>query len=269
MRFPIIRITLFEIAICVFVLSAGSEWQNSADATCIRVPKSSPRLNVILPRGVQRGGEYTLKFSGARLETAEEIFLYDTGISVTSIEPIDANNINVKVKVDADCRLGEHVVQVRTRHGISDFRSIYIGALPDVSEQEPNNLIEEAQRISLDVTVNGTVTREDIDYFCISGKKGQRLSVEVEAIRLGYMFDPAIALLDENRFEVAVSDDTPLTKQDSYFSVRLPADGDYFITVRETSFRGDGNSRYRLHVGQFPRPKAVFPPAASRANRSS
>ncbi len=220
---------------------------------------STPRLNSITPRGVKAGGEYTLKFSGARLKQADEVFFYDTGITVVGIEPIDNNNINVKVKVDEDCRVGEHVAQVRTKNGISDYRSVFVGRLPELAEAEPNNDIEKAQAIGKNLTVTGIVTNEDIDYFRIEGKKGERISVEVEAIRLGFLFDPAIALLDKNRFEIAVSDDTPLTKQDSYFSVLLPEDGEYFITIRESSFVGNGQSHYRMHVGNFPRPAAVYP----------
>jgi hypothetical protein len=227
--------------------------------TVITAPKSSPRLNLITPRGIRIGEEHTLKFAGARLKDAEEVFFYDTGITVVSIEPIDANNINVKVKVAADCRVGEHVAQVRTKNGISDYRSVFVGRLPEVAEAEPNNDLTAAQNIDLNVTVTGIVNTEDIDYFRIEGKKGERISVEVEALRLGYLFDPAIALLDKNRFEIAVSDDTPLTKQDSFFSVILPEDGQYFITIRESSFVGNDLSHYRMHVGNFPRPAAVYP----------
>ncbi len=243
----------------IFTTSGCADAAIAMPGTLIASAPSSPRLNLILPRGVKRDGEYTLKFSGARLKSAEEIFLYDSGVTVLGIEPIDGNNINVKIKVAADCRIGEHVAQVRTRDGISDFRSFFVGVLPEVAEAEPNNSMGEAQAIELNVTVTGVVTNEDIDYFRIEGKKGQRISVEVEAIRLGFMFDPAIALLDKNRFEVAVSDDTPLTKQDGFFSVLLPEDGEYFVTIRETSFVGNANCRYRLHVGNFPRPVAVYP----------
>ncbi len=230
---------------------------------------STPRLNSITPRGVKLDGEYTLKFSGERLNDAEEIFFYDSGITVVSIEPIDANNINVKVNVAADCRVGEHVAQVRTRNGISDYRSVFVGRLPEVAETEPNNELSESQKIDMNVTVTGIVDNEDIDYFCIEGKKGDRVSVEVEAIRLGFLFDPAIALLDKNRFEIAVSDDTPLTKQDSFFSVLLPEDGEYFITIRESSFVGNGNSQYRLHVGNFPRPAAVYPAGGKPGDKTT
>ena len=219
----------------------------------------SPRLTRILPRGVKAGGEYTLKFLGNRLETAEEIFFYDQGVTVLSIEPINKNSINVKVKVDENCRIGEHVAQIRTKKGISDYRSFFVGRLDQVAEAEPNNELTQAQKIPMNVTVTGVVTLEDIDYFRIEGKKGERVSCEIQALRMGFMFDPAIALLDKDRFEVAVSDDTPLTKQDGCFSVLLPEDGEYFITVRDAAFLGNPQSHYRLHVGNFPRPAAVYP----------
>ncbi len=220
---------------------------------------SSPTLSIITPRGVQRGGEHTLKFTGARLNDAEEIFLYDSGVEVTGIEAIDANNINVSIKVAPDCRLGEHVAQVRTKTGISDYRSFYVGALKDVTEKESNNTIETAEKIEQNVTINGVVTNEDVDYFLVSATKDQRLSVEIEAVRLGAMFDPFIAVLNKDRFEIAVSDDTPQFKQDGFVSVKIPEDGDYLVMVRETSYGGNPNCRYRLHVGNFPRPAVAYP----------
>ncbi|MEM9943439.1 MAG: PPC domain-containing protein, partial [Planctomycetota bacterium] len=54
-------------------------------------------------------------------------------------------------------------------------------------------------------------------------------------------------------------DDSPLTKQDSYFTVILPKDGTYYVTIRESSFRGNQASHYRMHIGNFPRPAAVYP----------
>jgi hypothetical protein len=94
-------------------------------------------------------------------------------------------------------------------------------------------------------------------------RKGQRLSVEVEAMRLGrVMFDPYIAILDADRFEIAVSDDSPLLKRDCAASVMIPEDGPYTILIRESSYQGDPASQYRMHVGTFPRPRAIYPPAA-------
>ena len=73
------------------------------------------------------------------------------------------------------------------------------------------------------------------------------------------MFDAFIALLDKDRFELAVSDDTPQLKQDGFLSIVAPADGPYYVMVRESSYGGNGNCRYRIHVGDFGRPAAVYP----------
>ncbi|HRX83187.1 MAG TPA: PPC domain-containing protein, partial [Pirellulaceae bacterium] len=109
-------------------------------------------------------------------------------------------------------------------------------------------------------TVQGVVQGEDVDYYVVEAKKGQRISAEVEGMRLGItMFDPYVAILDEKRFELSASDDTPLLGQDCAASVVAPEDGKYFIEVRESAYGGNGNCLYRLHVGSFPRPLAVYP----------
>ncbi len=229
------------------------------DSSCF-ASGSTPRLNLITPRGVQRGHEHWLRFSGERLDKAEQVFLYDEGIAILEVKSIDPQNVDVKIRVDEQCRIGEHIAQIRTAQGISDFRSFFVGVLPDVQEAEPNNTPENAQAVELDCTINGTIKNEDVDWFRLECRQGQRLSVEIEAIRLGFMFDSFISVLDENNFEIAVSDDSSFGKQDGVISLKIPRDGTYYVAVRESSYGGNNNARYRLHVGQFPRPTVVFPP---------
>jgi hypothetical protein len=225
-----------------------------------RVEAASPTLSYILPPGVQRGQEDVLTFTGARLNDVEEVLLYGEGVTVKKIEPVDAQNVKVTVDVAADCRLGEQLVQLRTKSGISDYRSFFVGALPAIDEKEPNSSFDEPQPIEPNVTVAGVLQNEDADYYRIRATKGQRLSVEVQGIRLGQaFFDPFLAILDKNRFEIASVDDTVLAKQDCFLSVVVPEDGEYTILVRETSYRGADNCRYRLHLGNFPRPTVAYP----------
>src|SRR5258708_14724471 len=221
----------------------------------------SPALGSVKPRGVQRGTEATLLFNGARLCDGKESHLYYRGVAVTKLEVANDNQIKVSVKVAPDCRLGEHVARVRSASGISELLSFYIGALPEVSEKEPNNEIATAQKIPLNVTINGIVDAEDVDYFAFEAKKGQRVTAEIEAMRLGTtLFDPYIAILDAKRFELAACDDSPLLGQDAVVSTIIPADGTYFVMVRESAYGGNGACHYRLHVGPFPPPLGGLPP---------
>ena len=221
---------------------------------------SSPQLTVIVPRGVQRGTEAVLTFTGARLKDAEEIFFYEPGFEVKKIKPVNANSFKATIKIAPDCQLGEHTAQVRCKSGISEYRTFFVGALPAVAEKEPNSLFTEPQAIPLNVTVQGVIQNEDVDYFVVDAKKGDRLSLEIEGMRFGQtLFDPYIAVLDSKRFELKAVDDSPLVRQDAICSVIIPEDGKYTIEVRDSAYGGNGNCRYRVHVGHFPRPSAVFP----------
>lgn len=219
---------------------------------------ASPRLSIISPRGFQRGTETVMQFSGSQLGDGQQILFYSPGFEVVKVETIDANNCKATVKVAPDCRLGEHVAQVRTKTGVSDYRTFYVGALPHLDEKEPNSLFDQPQPITLNQTVIGTIGGEDVDYFVVEAKKGQRICAEVEALRLGSaLFDPYVAILNEKRFELSAADDTPLVGQDSIASIVAPEDGKYIVQIRETAYGGGSN--YRLHVGTFPRPLAVYP----------
>lgn len=222
---------------------------------------ANPTLKNILPRGVQRGGDRELTFQGDRLGDAEEIFLYSgDGLVVKSLTPVDAGSFKAVIHVPDSCPLGEQLAQVRTKSGISEFRTFLVGALPCIDETEPNNAADKAQAIPLGTTVHGIVTNEDIDCFAVELQKGQRLAVEVEGMRLGSaMFDGRVSILDEQQAELADADDVPATQQDPILSLVAPETGRYFVQLRESSYGGSDISRYRMHIGSFPRPTAVYP----------
>jgi hypothetical protein len=229
--------------------------------SAISLRAASPELNIILPRGGQRGTEVVLNLQGARLADAKELVLYQPGLQVEKLEVVNPGHVKATVKIAADCPLGEQSLRIRCASGTSTLRTFWVGALPCVDEVEPNNEFVKPQAIAMNCTVHGLITPEDVDYFVVDAKKGQRLAVEIEGMRLGTaFFDPAIAILNEKRFELATSDDTPLLGQDACCSIIVPDDGKYVIRVRESAYGGSPASYYRLHVGTFPRPMAVFPP---------
>ena len=229
-------------------------------STGLAAHASSPSLGNIMPRGVQRAHDAVLVFQGARLSDAKEVLFYSPGFTVKELKVLKDDAVQVTVQVAADCRLGEHAVRLRTGSGITELRTFWVGALPIVAEKEPNNEFAHPQKIPLNVTVTGVIDNEDVDYFAFEAKKGQRVSAEIEGMRLANtMFDPYVAILNSKRFELAVSDDTSLLGQDGIASIVVPEDGTYVIQVRESSYGGNGACHYRLHVGTFPRPLAVLP----------
>lgn len=240
-------------------------------ATALGASAFSPDLALIEPRGGKRGTEVEIQFIGNRLFEPQEVLLYNSGITVKSLEKgAEPNRAKAVLVIAPDADLGEHPIRLRCKGGLTYMRTFWVGQYETVMEaktedgkRDANDEFNAPQKIAMHTTVQGTADREDADYYQVEAKKGDRLSVEVEGMRLGrVMFDPYVAILDKNRFELAVSDDSALLKRDCATSIIVPEDGPYTILVRESAYEGSGACQYRLHVGTFPRPTAIYPPAA-------
>lgn len=238
----------FNVALLALALGATSAFA------------ASPVLSNIIPRGGQRGTEVEVVFNGQRLDDAQELMIYEPGIEVAEFAVVNDKQVKAKLKIAGDCVLGTKHIRVRSASGLSDLRTFRVGALPNVAEKEPNSEFIKPQEIANNTTVEGIIQNEDVDYFVIEAKKGERITAEVEGIRLGdTMFDPYVAILNEARFELATSDDAALIWQDGVASIIAPADGKYIIQIRESSYGGNGASHYRCHIGSYPRPLAIVP----------
>jgi hypothetical protein len=225
-----------------------------------RADAASPSLGINTPYGGQRGTEVEVTFNGNFLSDAQSILLYEPGITVGQLTPVNENQFKAILAIAADCRLGIHDFRVRTATGISNLRTFHVGALPEANEVEPNSDFTQPQTIALGTTINGVIESEDVDYFVVEAKKGDRINAEIVGLRMGnFFFDPYVAIMNEGRFELNSSDDSALLRQDSVASLIAPEDGRYIIQVRESAFGGNGACNYRLHVGSFPRPRAIVP----------
>ena len=225
----------------------------------------SPELDWVDPAGGQRGSTIHVTLSGDRLERASGLLFYRRGIRLASLAAEDEETVVAELKIEPDCPLGEHPFRVVGPRGVSEVRTLHIGPFPVIEEVEPNTCYDEAQLIEGDlakegVTIRGVIESADLDCFRVHLTEGQRLSAEVEAIRLGAaLVDAHLQVLDSTGRIIAASDDTPLLQQDPLLSIAAAETGDYVVRVREAAFGGDEESRYRLHLGGFARPLVAYP----------
>jgi len=212
------------------------------------------------PMGLKRGAEADVTFYGNNLTDAEEILFYQPGVQVVSIDKKEDRKIIAKLKIDSDSPLGEHYYRIRTKSGVTTIGTFHVNLFDNVDEKEPNDEFSQAQVVQLNQTIEGRVSNEDVDYFKVAAKKGQRITVEVEAVRLNLMFfDSFASIMKSDGTVLAEADDTSFASQDPVVSAIAPEDGDYLIQMRESAFGGNGNAYYRLHIGDFPRPIIAYP----------
>jgi hypothetical protein len=123
---------------------------------------------------------------------------------------------------------------------------------PEVTDQEPNNDIASAQKISTRVTINGRIDEPgDKDVFLLEG--GGRLVAEVHARRLGSPLDSILTITDEQGNEIAFNDDYKDLSQamlthhaDSHLITAVPGTGKHYLHLTDAQDNGGPDFNYRL-----------------------
>jgi hypothetical protein len=225
------------------------------------VRAASPSLTDIEPAGLPRGADADVAFLGQRLDDVRGLLAYQPGIALLFLKANQPGRVTARLRVAPDCPLGEHDFRVWTATGLSELMPLFIDPFPNVQCSGSNHTVARAQPVPINSTVNGVIQDEEIDYYSIQAKQGDRITAEVEGMRLGRdMFDPWAAILDAHGRQLASDDDNALLMLDPLVSIIAPAGGTYLVSIRESAWGGSPRSHYRLHIGNFPQPVAVYPP---------
>ena len=224
----------------------------------------APELETVAPRGAQRGVEFTVAIKGERLDRVQSVLFSRDGLQLKAFEASSQRRATATFGSLPDCPTGEHPFWLVSPTGISEPATLRIGPFPVTEEQEPNDAVQQSQSIRLPsgegLTVRGVIESADVDSYRLRLAAGERLSAEVEAMRLGgALVDALIEVVGPSGEVVARSDDTPLTRQDPMVSFLAETDGDYVVSVREAAYGGDDESFYQLHLGGFCRPISAYP----------
>jgi hypothetical protein len=230
-------------------------------------------VDYLLPRGGGRGAVVEVTFHGRSLENPREILFYQPGIKASAFEPLPkpGDGFKVRFQIAPDCPLGEHVLRVRTATALSDAVTFWVSPFRTVYEMETkigeNDSIAKAMPVPLNSTVEGQILPGqdmDRDFYRVEVQQGQRISVEVEAARLGTLHfggenDLMVRILDPDGKELGKNDDSALYVQDPVLSLIAPRTGSYFVEIRQQVFTPPRQAWYRAHIGSFSRPTAIFP----------
>lgn len=268
----------WPLAICLFAASvADAQPPNPGSGL------PSPRLFTVSPCGGQQGQVLELSFTGTDLEEPESLLFSVAGIRAEPIVPpppapdpkAPADKpppkpviTKFKVTIARGTPLGIHDVRLVNKWGVSNPRAFVVGDLREALEKEPNNDVEQAQRVELNTTVNGNMAGPtDVDYYVFAGKQGQRVVVSCLASSIDSRFEPGLEMYDKNGRQVAFN--RMYDGADALLDYTLPADGDYWVRVFEFTYtRGSPEHFYRLTVSTAPWIDAIVPPVVEPGKTS-
>lgn len=253
--------------------------------------QSGQTVEFLYPQGGQAGTTVEVMVEGHFLQHPEEVLFYQPGIRCTKLEPMNGRlnlqngqltgdepgaSARLTFEIAKDARPGEYQLRLRTRDNLSEMVTFWVTPFPIIMEEHAwadsdrarNDAPEVAQEIPLNSTVAGYLPGQlpqDHDWYSVECRKGQRLSVEVVATRLGTLHygglnDPAVKVFDAEGRELGRNDDNALHTQDPVLTVVIPRDGRYLIDMHQQMDYEAGRLRhYLMHVGTFSRPLVAFP----------
>ena len=239
-----------------------------------------------MPRIGQQGTTVDVRIQGVSLADPKQVIFFHPGIRAVGIRPAPkpprrvglshaawiSEEIRCRFVISSDCPPGEHLFRVRTATELTNIGTFHVSPFPVVDENETgtyaNDTLERAKPVTINVTVRGIMNewaKGDRDLYRVTCRAGQRLSVEVDSARIANKhygdseFDLALRILDADGRVIAANDDNSIHLQDPFVSVKRPTDGDVFVEVTRSIFV-PRRTNYCVHIGDFPRPTAVFPP---------
>ncbi|MBY0523841.1 MAG: PPC domain-containing protein [Gemmataceae bacterium] len=149
-----------------------------------------------------------------------------------------------KVKIAADAPLGPRPWRLWTSQGATPALKFMVGDLPEIIEQEIEGEAVPVE-VRLPVTINGRIfPREKVGIWSFPAKKGETISGEVWASRLGSPLDSRVEIRDPEGRRIAENDDC--FGADSFVRFTAPADGRYEIRIHDVQHRGGPAYVYRL-----------------------
>lgn len=242
-----------------------------------------PKITSVSPEWLQRGTTVEITLTGENLANLSRFIISgEPGLSstptssqapvvnveaskggISAIDVRDNKTVRARITLTGEAALGERELRVATPAGVSNPLPLHVGNLPEILENQPNNSLEQAQRVELPVAITGRINgAAEIDYYRFAGKRGQNLIVDVYASRLGTPMDPSLAILDGSGKELARSED--VNGLDSLLAFEIPQDGEYVLRIRDFRYQGGDTFRYRVLAGAMPYVYSVFPFGARR-----
>jgi hypothetical protein len=168
------------------------------------------------------------------------------------VEPVgSAKLVQPRIPFTVPTQLGLHEVQLNAGGRTTNPVTFYVTGLPCVTEREPNDTPQTANRVPVPCAINGRIgKRRDADHFVFHAAKGKPLRLEVKARRFGTVLcsglDSMLEILNSAGTMIAANDDE--NGKDSGLVFTPPADGDYVVRLRDLNSKGGVAWIYCLEI---------------------
>ena len=227
-------------------------------ALALRLTAAEPAVRDLTVRGLQTSGTTTVTITGDDFGKAPKLLL--PFAAKQTLKPGNTDKLAVIDVALESATPGLHHLRVVTDGGVSLPVVVGVDALPQLPFA--------AKVEALPVALHGALTGSTVLGTTFAGKAGQKLTVEVEAARIGSKLRPVVHLYNAKKLQLEWTWGMPALSGDARLTATLPADGAYTITLHDAEYAGAAPGFFRLKIGAFDYVEQVFPPVVTKDTKS-
>ena len=234
-----------RIALMLLVVQAATSFLHAA-----------PRITTLSLRGLQIGGTTRMTVGGSGLTADTQVVLPFAGVSQKLVGNATPQSLQLDITLDAGIAPGIYLLRVANDQGISNAMAIGVDAIP---QQEFGTPIT-----SLPVALSGNLTGNGMLETSFVGNAGERVAIDVEALRLGSKLRPVVRLLDDRGTQLDWNSSSKRIGNDARIEYTIPAKGTYTLQLHDKLYRGAAPGFFRVKIGNLTFADLAFPFAIAR-----
>ncbi|MEX2142116.1 MAG: hypothetical protein WD894_22810 [Pirellulales bacterium] len=226
----------------------------------VTTSQAAPQIKNVNLRGIQSGGTTVLAIDGEGL-TSDTRLVLGLPVAAQNVKPSATDRrIEVELTLPEKVPSGLYLLRALNADGVSNGVPVGVDSL---SQSVITDRIE-----TLPAALTGSVSGDQSTRATFVGKKGETITVEIEARRLLSELNPVMHLYDARGVQVAWAQSDRRLAGDARLTATLAADGEYTVEVHDALYQGRSPGYFRLKIGQFASADMAYPSAIKQGTQA-
>ena len=247
----------WSLALASLTMPAAAQQAKAAPRPADNSPV--PAIVGVNPPAAAVGASTEWVVNGRNLARVDRWAFSGKGIEVAEVRAQTETAATLLIRVAPDAILGVRELRAMGPAGLSNLALVRVDRLIQVAEIEPNDEASQATEVAIGTAVHGTIRPQDVDHYKLKGRPGARVTVEVEAQRLGTPVVPILTLFSGPGTAIAQAVESRGADHDARLSYTFADDAMYTLQVRDTLYGGGEGATYRLRIEEAPYATGLYP----------